>query len=135
MKVDEQWEGPNSDGWYHRRQVPHCCEFILSYFASVQDVSPDSQILDSHAPQSSKIWRQSQRYHTIPFAPRYGLIMDMVGFQLPVVSYFPCVRKCVRRHRYCSTIVAKQTSVCKRSSPSILLYVNDRRQADFVCTG
>ena len=43
-------EGPNSDGWYHRREIPHCSEFIRSYFASIQDVSPDPQLLTTRAP-------------------------------------------------------------------------------------
>ena len=42
--------GPNSDGWYHRRQIPHCSELIRSYFASIQDVSPDPQLLTTRAP-------------------------------------------------------------------------------------
>lgn len=29
--------GPNSDGWYHRRQILHCHEFICTYLAANQD--------------------------------------------------------------------------------------------------
>ena len=43
-------EGPNSDGWYHRRRIPHGSEFIRSYFASIRDVSPDSLLLTTPAP-------------------------------------------------------------------------------------
>ena len=43
FRVRFRGEGPNSDGWYHRRQIPHCSEFIRSYFASIQDVPPDPQ--------------------------------------------------------------------------------------------
>ena len=43
-------EGPNSDGWYHRRQIPHCSEFTRSYFVSIQGVPPDPQTLTTHAP-------------------------------------------------------------------------------------
>ena len=43
-------EGPNSDGWYHRRRIPHGSEFIRSYFASIRDVSPDPRSLATPAP-------------------------------------------------------------------------------------
>ena len=26
FRVRFRGEGPNSDGWYHRRQIPHCSE-------------------------------------------------------------------------------------------------------------
>ena len=50
FRVRFRGEGLSSDGWYHRRQIPHCSEFIRSCFASIQDVSPDPQLLATPAP-------------------------------------------------------------------------------------
>ena len=50
FRVRFRGEGLSSDGWYHRRQIPHCSEFIRSYFASTRDVSPDPQLLTTPAP-------------------------------------------------------------------------------------
>ena len=35
FRVRFRGEGPSSDGWYRRRQIPRCSEFIRSYFASI----------------------------------------------------------------------------------------------------
>lgn len=37
FRVRFRGAGPNSDGWYHRRQIPHCHEFIQSYLIANQD--------------------------------------------------------------------------------------------------
>ena len=50
FRVRFRGQGPNSDGWYHRRQIPQCSAFIRSYFAIIQDVSPDAQALTTPAP-------------------------------------------------------------------------------------
>ena len=50
LRVRFRGEGPNSDDWYHRRQIPHSSACIRSYFASIQDVPPDPQTLTTPAP-------------------------------------------------------------------------------------
>ena len=35
-------EGPNNDGWYHRRNIPHCHEFIKSYLEQLKNPSGPS---------------------------------------------------------------------------------------------
>ena len=42
FRVRFRGAGPSSDGWYHRRQIPHCHQHILSYLAKIQERSPES---------------------------------------------------------------------------------------------
>ena len=68
FRIGFSGEGQNSDGWYHRHQIPHRSEFIRSYSASIQDVAPDPQTLTTSAPKSIVNCR-GRANGTIPFVP------------------------------------------------------------------
>ena len=115
LRVRFRRKRPNSDGWYRRCQIPHCSEFNCSYFASSQDVSPDPQLLTTPAPP---VWQTVEAEPTLAsrlcrgFSNGHGRLSAASS-----LSYFPCVTKCVGRHRQCPTTVAKQTFVCTGWSP------------------
>ena len=87
FRVRFHGEGPSSDGWYHRRQIPHGSEFIHSYFASIWDLSPDPQFLTTPA---RPVYQTVEAEPTIPSCLCRGmswiqkLIVNVVGSQPPV---------------------------------------------------